>query len=107
LFIHLFILPLSNSLHHLHTCCTVNTLAPYTLTGSRRISMGGNFAHKKRMTEHNSSFVHSFSMVAILRLLLCLFTSPEVVTITNIWWWIYVLTKPMLANSIQESFQQE
>jgi hypothetical protein len=47
---------------------------------------GTFFAHKKGMTEHTSSFVHSFSMVTILKLLPCLFTSPEVVTITAIWW---------------------
>jgi hypothetical protein len=42
-----------------------------------------------------------------LKLLLCLFTSPEVVTITANLWWIYVLTEPMLANPKQESFQRE
>jgi hypothetical protein len=40
-----------------------------------------------------------------LKLLLCLFMSPEVVTVTAIWCWVYVLTEPMLANSMQESFQ--
>jgi hypothetical protein len=59
------------------------------------------------MTERTSSFVHSFSTVAILKLLLYLFTSSEVVTITATWWGIYVLTEPMPANSMQESFQRE
>jgi hypothetical protein len=59
------------------------------------------------MTERTSSFVYSFSMVATLKLQLCLFTSPEVVTITAIWWWKYVLTEPILANSMQEPFQWE
>jgi hypothetical protein len=40
---------------------------------------------KKRMTRRNSSFVHSLSTVAILKLLLCLFTSRELVTTTAIW----------------------
>jgi hypothetical protein len=63
---------------------------------------------KKRLTERTSSFVHSSSMLTtILKLLLCLFTSPEVVTITAIWWRIYVPTEPMLANSMQESFQRD
>jgi hypothetical protein len=48
-----FTRPLSNSLHRLHTCCTVITLAPYTVTSSRWISTGRTFfAHKNRMTEH-------------------------------------------------------
>jgi hypothetical protein len=59
------------------------------------------------MIELISSFVHSFSTIAILELLLCLFTLPEVVTITAIWCWIYVLTEPMLVSSMQESFHRE
>jgi hypothetical protein len=59
------------------------------------------------MRERTSSFVHSFSTVAILKLLMCLFTLPEVVNITAVRWLIYVLVEPMLANSMQESFQQE
>jgi hypothetical protein len=65
------------------------------------------FGLEKRMTERTSSFIHSFGIVATLKLLLCLFTSPEVVSITVIWWRIYVLTESMLANSMQEFFQRE
>jgi hypothetical protein len=43
-----FTRPLSNSLHHSCICCTVITLAPYTVASSRWISTGGTFfAHKK------------------------------------------------------------
>jgi hypothetical protein len=30
-----------------------------------------------------------------------------VVTVAAVWWWIYVLTEPLLANSMQEFFQWE
>jgi hypothetical protein len=50
-----FTRPLSNSLRHLRTCCTVITLAPYTVTNSRLISTGGtSFAHKA------NEWMHSF-----------------------------------------------
>jgi hypothetical protein len=79
-----FTRPLSNSLHRLRTCRTVIALAPYTVTSSRWISTGGTFFAYKKEWQRTSSFIHSFSTIAILKLLLCLFTSPEMVTITAI-----------------------
>jgi hypothetical protein len=57
---------------------------PWSLEPNSLFRVSLEFLDKQ--TEHTSSFVHSFSTVAILKLLLCLFTSPEVVTITaNLW----------------------
>jgi hypothetical protein len=96
----IFTRPLSNSLHHLHTSHYHHTLS----LAYDEFQQLERFLLIKSKWQNTFLLLSTLSVLVILKLLLWLFTSPEAVTVTAVWWRIYVVTEPMLGNSLQESF---